>query len=369
MVAPGKEQEMVALYSRAPEAQERLQYIERYCRPLFGDEHLMVDDHGQLFYSRWREVPTEKATAEEYMVLSKTRVSDEFYLRKGVPTYPKHELQWVKVRGKDGQGSIETAIRLVDKVIAGASEREQLQNDTVLNRTLYFLGRFSLEGFPEDPQTRQRLQEATIALLKAVGLDPEKVILKAKQDMIRWLAQASLGEDSLNRINFLITMQALLAAERAAMKRQESLGAGILPKYISMRATLEYARVQALEFTRIVMHEVHNLSQTRYFKDPTFPFDTRMTYSQQHLLHQSFLLEQIKVNRYRHAGGMSMGVIEEIAKLWRAGKRPEIVERGLFLEALRPLQLAIDRGAYEQMYLSVPPKDFPNFEEKQPVAA
>ncbi|MBU2052021.1 hypothetical protein KKH13_02330, partial [Patescibacteria group bacterium] len=253
------------------------EHFEVHCIPLYGSK-AKVDGQGEIFIPRW----------------------------------PQGKLA-ISVVSKD-DGHVDTAIRMTEHILAEAKGRETDQANMVLQRSQQLVDLFTehkLSSIPED--VRRAFQTETEWLLGTVGLNPERVILKEKQKMIRWLDKASLGKDSLGRCNSLITMGALFASRGRAYRIQEKLYQWVMPKYAHILESLIFAKSADVELSDQVREELGRLSGIIYIRRPGFR-DNAVGPTIGMVGSLTWLLGQTKVRPYRLQALAARSYLENISK-------------------------------------------------------
>lgn len=328
---------------------ESLKYVSEHCRPLYGSD-IQVDLEGNIFYPTWRQVKRTEVGPEDYSLLSETRESEEIYLARRLTTKNPHELRINKIT-KNG-GSVEAAIRSADHVLETELEREKPQMKMVRRRITELFNLFADPSAVTDEQLEEAQRKTYIWLL-SVRFNPEMAILEEKQKMARWLTKASGGRDSLARRNPLITVLALEAANREAIKREQKIGEAI-SKFMRMREALLFERL----FSREILEDV-----TQMLEPQRMPNHYLFKYSEKpaknakdvgivkRMLNTiSWQLTQPHVKPYRPAGMEANKILGEVIELLQEDRRRDIVERNLFEE----VRSVIEKVLYQ--YKDIYPK-------------
>lgn len=327
--------------------QEELRdYYHRRCRPLFGSD-VRVDKEGNIFYPTWSQVKREKVEPDEYSLLSKKREGEETYLARRLITKSIYELQICQI--KENEGGVEAGIRSVEHVLTTELKREKPQTRAVKRRIDELFGLFT--NF--STLTNEQLEEAereTYRRLAQVELDPQTVLLEEKRRMTQWLVKASGGRDSLERRNWLITIMALVAANRRAFERRAGIGETV-SKFARMREALVFAR----EFSREILGEVvYWLEPQRMPAHYLFKYPGKLAQNvgivRGMLETMRWQLTQPQVKPYRPAGTEAREVLGTAVSLLERDERREIVERNLFGEARGVLEEVLVK--YQKIYPS-----------------
>lgn len=329
------------LYVGARGTQEELRkHVDQYCRPLYGSGAL-VDHEGTIFVPQWQPVRKgergyPQITSQEYRRLSKRRESEESYLTRDLHTLDLHELRIQEVKGEDGAGDVETAIRMSDHILANVMERELPQMDMAGRRIGELLDLFSDYSRVTIAQIEEAVAQ-TQQRLKEVNFNPDTVINNEKKRIGEWLPKASMGRDSLGRPNPLITLMALEAANRRVLWRRYGLGE-TTAKYVRIREALTFER----EFSRSILEgarekmappgpnsmQLHMLFQYPEAKAQNVGIVSGM------LGHMGWELTQPRVKPYRPAGLEAGAMLGTITDLLQKDRRGEIMEPDLFGENL-----------------------------------
>ncbi|MCH7951569.1 hypothetical protein IH980_02425 [Patescibacteria group bacterium] len=327
-----------------------LEKLERFARaePLFGSA-ARVDDDGTILFKRWREVGRGTARSGEFTSLSRRRQPDRVQMRRGLKTKDVRSREIVQVE------SVESAIRQAGYILEGQEKVEQRQVDAVLERTRYLIHFFQERELSSiSDEERLSLQQETMAKLSEVGLDPESVKLEVKLLMILWLAKASLGKDSLERDNKLITMQNLYAAKRHAMRREMEVGGNITLKYSQMSGALAFARASDRKGLFEVGDEVDNrLLRNVYIEGR----ERRVAGDYQYLIDKvdnlSWILGETLVKPYRPVALLGKGYLDRIKYLLEEGRedegrREEMRDRGFVAGMRQVMSLDPEVGLFGQ---------------------
>jgi len=296
--------------------------------PLYGSQ-AHVERDGSILIPRWRLIDRERVNPEEFGLLSESRYSDEAYFRSGLITKEPLVLEIAEV--KDDEGGVEAALRMTEYVVRGQKNVEQQQVQVVLERTRYLEMLFSqheISGIPEEARTA--LQQETITLLSEAGLDPNQVRLETKRMMALWLIKASKGEDSLQRINEMITWQGLQAVERRAMRREIAVSGNIVAKYSEIGAALAVARSMDRMILVDVGEEIErHLLRNIYLTKPSAPIWRDYAYTIQKIEGLSWLLGETKVKPYRLVALETKDKLEVAKQLLDERRRDELFAGGL----------------------------------------
>ena len=315
------------VYRTTPEAMELRARFDQ-AESLYGSA-VGVEADGTILIPKWMTVARGTVSADEFTQLSESRYSDEALFRQGLISKDVSEMQIHEVK-KNG-GSVEAAIRLTENVITDQRDVEQHQVTVVLERTRYLQSLFSqheISGIPE--AAREALQQETIALLMEAGLDPEQVKLGTKRLMALWLIKASKGEDSLERINEMITWQGLEAVERRAVDREVAVSGEIIAKYSQMGAGLTVVR----SVDRMILVDVgeeieQRLLRNEYLFNPRAPIRRDIGYTVGKIGSLCTLLGQTRVRPYRPIAIEARGVLDWTQQLLGANRQEELFELGL----------------------------------------
>lgn len=315
--------------SRDPEAESRLEYFDSpQCSSLYGST-AKVDRTGTIFIPRWVYVGPGPIDWDVYAPLTRTRWSEETLRRKGLQSKQFWRLEIAQVQ--EDEGSVETGIRMVGDILAGLKQREQAQVAAVLSRIRYLREYFQERELSTIPrEEREVLQQETIAIFSEVGLDPESVKLPLKLLMFQWTTKGSLGEDSLGRINAMITDQSFDAAESRAVQREEAVGGYAVVKYAQNEVALTFARSFDRSILLRVGDEVANrLLRNVYLEDPRRRVGRDYGYTIGKVRTLARFLDQTKVRPYRPVAqemGEDLGILQGLLE---EGRRTEIHEVGL----------------------------------------
>lgn len=327
------------------EQETRLEYVSKYCRPLYGSD-VLIDLKGDIFYPTWRQVKRTEVGPEDYSLLSEKREREETYLTRELVTKRLYEQRINRIT-QDG-GSVEAAIRSVEHVLETELKREKPQMEMVRGRVGELFDLFADPSTVTDEQLEEAQRE-TYSRLAGVGFNPETVILEEKQRMASWLTKASGGRDSLARRNPLIITMALEAANRRAIGRGLGIGETV-SKFMRMEEALRFERA----FSRGILGEVAQRLEPQsmpghyLFKYPERPAQNVGIVSG--ILNTTrWQLTQPHVKPYRPAGAEAREVLGEVVELLKIDRRRDIVERNLFGQARSIVEEVLDR--HKDIYL------------------
>jgi hypothetical protein len=321
-------------------SEEAVEKRNRYdqAESLFGsDVHVELD--GTVLYPRWMKVESGTVSPEDFESLSEKGQPDSVLMREGLVSKHVRELQIMEVK-KDG-GSVEAAIRAMDKILVRRRKREQEQVDVILQRTRFLIDYFSEHELTSiSEEDRESLQQETIAMLESVGLEPDRVRLDVKKMMVLWLIKASKGEDTLSRVNKLITEKALFAAQKRAKEREMVVGGDITTKYSQMKGALVFARASDRKALIEVGDEIDNrFLRNVYLLDPKKRAAGDIEYTRDMAGYLAWLLEQTKVKPYRPIAVKLAGNLRQVEELLWPEEKARIHELRLVD------QLKVDVGA------------------------
>lgn len=310
--------------------QELLQHFDEQCRPLFGSD-VRFDHEGNILYPIWRDLLRERVlTTGGYVQLSELDPQADL----AAPYTRFTHFEEIRIHQiRTDEGSVETAIRAMDHVIEREQDREMQHAGVVRSRSRELLDLFSRRFTEMTDEEFKTAQRETYAQLTKVGLNPATVVDEHKQRMTDWLIEGSLGEDSLGRMNRLISIQALSAAYRQVLKREGAIGE-ILVKFAGMREALLFER----EFDRQILEEVagsleeYRMPAHTLFKNPDRPA-SNLGIVKGMLNHMRWQLKQPRVKPYLAVGREAGEKLGEVVELLDKGARREIVVLGLFPQA------------------------------------
>ncbi|OGY19314.1 MAG: hypothetical protein A3A65_04300 [Candidatus Chisholmbacteria bacterium RIFCSPLOWO2_01_FULL_49_14] len=311
-------------------SQEKLKRFMK-AEPLYGTAARVGAD-GNILIMRWREGKRGTINSEDYSSLTKRQRPDSAQMRQGLKSKSVSSSEVVEF------DNVEAAIRSVCYILEG-QQHEERQAEVILQRTRYLIDFFQEHELSKVPlEQRRALQEETIAMLSDVGLDPESVELEVKMLMIFWTVKGSLGQDTRNRDNEMITEQALRAAQRRARQRKQAVLGNITLKYTPIGGAFALARTTARETMFEVGDEVdRRLLPNVYLDNPEIPVWKDIDHTIKKIDALSEMLEDVLVMPYRPIALMGKGYLEQTKFLLErrtSAALSELHERG-FVQGIR----------------------------------
>lgn len=309
--------------------QERRSEIFAKLRPLFGCQDVRVDGGGNIFYHTWRGLDKldEGLLSPNFIRISRVHPQADIYARHS--RYESFSTLEVHQVTKD-RGSVEAAIRSVEYILEGERGREVAHAGVVRARAQQV---FDLFNTSFRTLTREELGQAereTLQLMIRVGLNPATVEDELKRQMTASLLKGSLGQDSLQRRNYMIAAMRLSRAYRKASERERGVGA-IASKFAGVREALIFAR----EMSREIFGETSDrlrpeaLPAHMLFKYPEGRESQKGTLLGL-LGTMRYGLTQVQVKTYRTAAIQVIPELDQVIALLKSGKRAEIASGGYF---------------------------------------
>lgn len=323
MDSPDRKQ---AFFVSAGEQEERLAYLHESCTPLLGSD-VYADNEGTIFYTTWRYLPKENILPDLYIPISHTHPRADIFAAR---SRYEHAREILVNRIDADDGSAEAAIRSMEHVLTGTFGRETEQAQAVQSRSRHLLSLFSTDFADMDHEDFRTQLAYTQTLLEKVKLNPATVLDEEKRRMAAWLLKGSLGKDSGERRNWLISTAALQAAYRRALERRFGLNV-IARKFLEMREALVIERTFSREIFTDVAHRLRpeDMPAHTLFKNPdSKPTNVGIVHAILHSL--VFQLEQPHVKTYRPVGRQAAANVSLAMEFLKRGDRRAIVERDLF---------------------------------------
>lgn len=291
----------------------------RKCPTLYGSgaRYFQNDNYGYLMWVEFRPVKRtpEGEIPEKFEVVSRldSRVD---------PDAPFTEYKDLHQIVLYPFFTIEDAIRSVrDHILPSEKGRETKQITAAKKRLMELSDFYSNRSFASITPAELTKEEAnTLALLQEIGVpDLQKLVNPLKQKMFTWLVKASGGRDAKGRENYLVTINALRAALRRVVLRENAVRDPILGKFLLIEQATMFARDYYRSLFDEVAQELQTMSGIVIFKHEGVvgkEFDVNMTLAKLKTL--IFLLHQPHVDPYHwrgiEASNQLMQVYEALAK-------------------------------------------------------
>lgn len=318
--------------------------LSKKFRPLYRSD-VLVDREGNITYLTWHTIRNRDRLDNDFTQLSRLHPNADITAPNTRFRSPR-ELRINHIT--DDGGSVEAAIRSVEHVLDGQNERELPQARMVGGRAEELLNLYSRGFLDFSEESFEKARQETYRLLEEHNLNPNKLIEPKKKQMTKWLIKGSFGHDETNRINWLISVLALAAGEKASLSREEAVNS-IAGKFLQMREALYLERAvnreifeNALERIRpeaIPSHEVFKFNR---------PDSSNLGVLTGMLSTLAWQLSQPRVKPYRPVGRQAADSIDQIVNYLSAKEVEKVVELKLFDSARTSLQETL--SSYKSIY-------------------
>lgn len=295
-----------------------------------------------MYYITYHDIPQkiidQGLLPKKYVLVSRLHPRADIYAP--FTRYIVKEGRVHQVR-KDG-GTVEVAIRNMDKILVGSKKKELRQAQAIARRAHELL---DLYGTPDrfaaiTPDEFMKARTKTYRMLRRTGLNPTTVFRKNKKRMSEHLIKGSFGRDGENRRNWLISTMALQASYREAIEHQRGI-AETIGKFVRMREALIFEREFSMNIFSDVTTRLSGMQHHDLFRKPGKPLPKDSMIVLGILRTLQFQLEQPHVKPYRTAGLEAATLLSEIDQLVRDGKRGEIARRKLIPKVLQLLKTTL----------------------------
>ncbi len=337
--------EKIAYFIASGEQEELRRYLSGFCYRLLDSDAYVSRQEGDIYYITWRDLPKDRILPQTFLPISKVGPRADIFAHRSRYRQTKH---MVVHQIKEDGGGVEVAIRAFDHILEGVSSKERDQADAVRERAYEVLDLFQKRPISEiTAEEFAGAQRETYALLARARLDPQRLISRQKRQMVAWLLKGETGRDVRDRLNWLVSVGALQAAYRAALKRRLALDP-IAIKYIEGREALLLTRTVCREVMTAVAKRLRDQALPSHvlFKFPGKIVEVQQIVLVGEMLRQmeSELVTLVSVKPYKLAAHEAATYLSDARRLLGAGKRTEVP--AVLAEARKRLVTQLSETAY-----------------------
>lgn len=286
------------------------------------DSPALVDGSGTIFLPTFRDVPSEHRDTHLPV----------HALPPNADIFAPHSTFTPKVlRMNEVHGGVEKAIRMCTRIIKKTQGTETAKTRALGGRAHELLVHIT-DNFTNITQEQlDQAQRETNEILVQAGIDPQRIQNLERKRITQWVQKGSVGKDTLERLNYLITVTVLSAAYRHAVASLYGLNETV-KKFSEARDALLFER----EFSRMIFDYVAQFLQ-KVPGHEAYKYPGRLSRNVGILSgvldHNAWRLEQPHVKNYRPVGREAATLIRQAKVLTIGGRTEEVMEEQLFTKA------------------------------------
>ncbi len=320
MPQPERNRARVAIVVQAKKLEDVLAVRER-AHPLLGSPAL-IDGYGTIFLPTFRDVSPKHQ--DTYLSVHTLPPQADIFA-------PHTSFTPKVLRMNEVHGGVEKAIRMCDHILNKTQGTETTKTHALGGRAHELLVRFTTDFASVSQKQLNQAQRDTDDMLVQAGINPDKIQNQERQRIVQWIKKGSGGTDTLDRINYLITITVLSAAYRHAVASFYGLSE-IVNKFSEACEALLFERV----FSRIIFEDVAQFLR-EVGGHEAYKYPTRLSHNIDILSaildHNIWRLEQPHVRNYRPVGREAATLIRQAKIFTLVGHPEKVLEQKLFLKA------------------------------------